>query len=355
MRKSQRAGRLAAAAILLGALSAFARAQAPVTVKDNLGRTVTIPGRVRRVLSLQPEVTRLVVALGAGDSLVGIDHFLRRQDHLFPIIYPRQDRLPVVSMADYNVDMEVLAKLRPDVVFGAPEDPNVIDALQRKTRVPTVALSSLGRFDRLLEELRLVGRVLGRERRAEELAALFAGRLDVVRKAVAGAKDARKPRVYLSFWGGLTKTPVFYEPVATAGGINSAEGILPSFAGTLIAVVDPERIVRWDPDLILIQGNYPPGQRSVTVESVLADPRLASLKAVRAKDVRYTYGFWNWWDPAEVLVETIYLAKLFHPALFPEVDLAREGEAIFKAFYGIEGGFAALDRIIGCAEWDRGR
>jgi iron complex transport system substrate-binding protein len=214
----------------------------------------------------------------------------------------------------------------------------------------------MGRFKNLLDELRLVGRVLGREKRAEELASFFDSTLARIRNVVASIPASeRRPRVYLSFWGGLTKTPVFYEPVAAAGGINVAEGLLPAYAGTLIAVVGMEKIAAWDPDVILIQGNYPPGQRAVTVGSVLTDKRLASLSAVRAGRVQYTFGFWNWWDPAQVLVETLLLAKAFHPDRFRDIDLPREGNAIFKAFYGLEAGFSALSRILRCDEWSHGR
>jgi iron complex transport system substrate-binding protein len=298
----------------------------------------------------------MIIALGAEDRLVGIDFFLRNHDHLFKIIAPRQGRLPLVSMADYNVNLELVIKLAPDLIFGAPEDRRIVDNLQTKTRIPTVALSSLGRFDGLLEELRLVGRLLGREKRAAELTAYFEATLDRVRTALGSLPPSeRRPRIYLSFWGGLTKTPVFYEPVAAAGGINVAQDLLPAFTGTLLAVVGLEQVAAWNPDFILVQGNYPPGRRSVTVETVLQDKRLASLDAVRNGRVYYTFGFWNWWDPAQVLVETLYLAKLFHPGLFRDIDLGLEGERIFKMFYGLDGGFDALSRILRFDEWTHER
>ena len=89
----------------------------------------------------------------------------------------------------------------------------------------------------------------------------------------------------------------------------------------------------------------------VTVDDVLSDRRLSSLEAVRQKRVHYTFGFSNWWDPAEVLVEVLHLARLFRPERFSGLDLEGEGNAIFKEFYGLEKGFTVLAVHLGCHEW----
>ena len=144
-----------------------------------------------------------------------------------------------------------------------------------------------------------------------------------------------------------------YEPVDAAGGTNCAAGLLPSYLGAAGATVPVEQILRWDPEVILVQGNYLPAERTVTLQSILRDPRLASLKAVRAGRVHYTFGFWYWWDPALVLVETLYLARLLHPREFPAFDFEKEGNEIFRKFYGIDGAFTALAKILNCHEWVR--
>jgi iron complex transport system substrate-binding protein len=355
-RTISRIRRLGAIALVGFFLAATALSgQTAIEVTDSLGRTVTLPGAARRVLSLQPEITRLVVALGAADRLVGIDYFLRTFDELFPLIHPGESRLPLVSMANYNVNLEAVAGLAPDVIFGAPEDRDVVEALETKTRIPVAALSSMGRFAKLLEELRLVGRILDREDRARQLEAYFDDHMAGIRTRLGDLPTGRKPKIFLSFWNVFTNTPAFYEPVNTAGGLNVAEGTFPSYAGTLNAVVPIEKILAWAPDIILLHGNYPPPRRALTVETVLADRRLASLKAVREKNVFYTFGFWNWWDLAEVMVETSYLAKLFHPDRFADLDVGETGNEIFKYVYGIAGGYTTLCRILRCDEWVHGR
>jgi iron complex transport system substrate-binding protein len=318
---------------------------------DNLGRRVSVRETVDRVISLEPEITRIIVALGEGRKLVGIDHFLRRQDHLFPLVFPEGRNLPVLSNEGQDLNLEIALTLKPDVVFSSPSEFLMTESIEQKLRAPVVALASLGRFDHLLGEMELLGEVLGREDRARDLVSFFRKRIDTVRLALEAEAGLVRPRVYLAFWGSFLRTPVSYEPVEAGGGVNVASGLLPQRLGSATANVDLERILRWNPEVILVQGNYPPSERLVTVEGILSDSRLRSVRAVREKRVHYAFGFWYWWDPALVLVETEYLARLLHPALFPGFDLEEEGNRIFEEFYGVRGAFSALSKILDCHDW----
>jgi len=337
--------------ILLGTI--FVRAQAPLIIKDSLGRQVSVPSVVARVISLEPEITRLIVALGAGETLVGQDYFLRTHDHLFPVIFPAGRRLPVVSNQGQDLNYELAVRLAPELVFSSPSETSMTGSIQNKLRVPVVALASLGKVESLLEELRLAGQILGRPERAAELERFFRQRLAFVRSGLEDVPAGVKPRVYLSFWGSLTRTPVVYEPVDLAGGINAAAGLLPAALGSPGTTISAETLLAWDPDIILVHGNYLPCDRTVTVDGLLADPRFKSLKAVRERRVFYTFGYWYWWDPAQVLLEIQYLARLFHPRRFPAFDLEEEGNLIYEKFYGVKGAYTAVARILNSHEWLR--
>jgi iron complex transport system substrate-binding protein len=328
-----------------------AQGRPPLIITDNLGRRIEIPGHVDRIISLEPEITRIIVALGGGDRLVGLDYFLRYHDHLFPLLFPAGAGLPVVSNQGQDPNYELVLKLRPDVLFSSPSEFQSTETMQHKLRIPVAALASSGRFERLLDEIETVGLVIGREGRARELSNYFRNRVASVRRTLRDIPAGTGPRAYLAFWGSLLRTPVSYEPVDAAGATNCAAGLLPSYLGTAGATVPVEQILRWDPEIILVQGNYLPGERAVTVEGILRDLRLASLKAVRTGRVHYTFGFWYWWDPALVLVETLYLAWLFYPREFPSFDLEKEGNEIFRTFYGVGGAFTALSKVLNCHEW----
>jgi iron complex transport system substrate-binding protein len=357
--RSGNKGKRALAAFFAGlfilCLDTPSRAENPsqrAVITDSLGRKVSVPGRVRRIISLQPETTRIIIALGSGDRLVGVDYFMLKQDPLFPVIFPPGRNLPAVSNTPEDMNFETVMKLEPDVIFVSPTERQMVDALQVKTGRPVVAISSMGSFDQLIKEVKLLGRLLDQKERALALTSSFRRRVEAIIRKTSSLSTAEKPRIYLSFWGALARTPIAYEPVDAAGGINCAAGILPAHAGTINTVIQIEKLIEWKPDIILVQGNYRPGERAVTVEGILGDKRLGSVPAVKMRRVFYTFGFWYWWDPAEVLVETIYLAGLFHPDLFESFDLEREGNEIFREFYGVENAFTILCRVLGCGSWN---
>ncbi len=321
--------------------------------KDTLGRAVAIPSRADRILSLQPEITRIIVALGAGDRLVGIDYFIRREDHLFRIVFPEGASLPAVSKPDESVNKELVVRLNPDIVFTSPTEQQLPESIQRSLEIPVVALASMGRFDKLLKEIEFVGTLTGTEKRARELTAYFQEKTKFISETIGPVPAEFRPEAYLSFWSNLVRTPVFYEPVNAAGGKNVAENLLPSYLGTIGTVVNLEQVIKWNPDIILIQGSYLPGGRHITVEGVLEDNRLGSIKAVRDERVHYTLGFWYWWDPAGVLAETLYLARLFHPGKFSGLNIEEEGNAIFEMFYGKKDVFSVLARVLNIDEWTK--
>ena len=359
IRGVSRIGSTAAVAMLLlvavsldaAGISFGSPARASEVFVDSLGRRVEAPAVVERIISLEPEVTRIIVALGEGRRLVGLDFFLSHHDILFPLVFPEGQKLPVVSNQGQDLNYELALALKPDIIFSSPSESGMTESIERKLRPPVAALASMGRLESLADEIELLGRILGRPDRARRLATEFRTTIAELWQAEGALPTRRKPRVYLAFWGSLLRTPVSYEPVDAAGGTNCASGLLPGGPGAAGTTVSLEQIIRWDPDMILVQGNYRPGERAVTVEGVLADRRLSSLKAVRSKHVFYTFGFWYWWDPALVLVEMRYLARLFHPEDLPAFDLVKDGNAVFKEFYGVDGAFGALADVLGCREW----
>lgn len=77
-------------------------------VTDDLGRTILIPTKITRVVSLAPNLTENIFAVGAGDRLVGVTTFCN---------YPEQAK-EIAKIGDtMTPNMETIVALKPDVVF----------------------------------------------------------------------------------------------------------------------------------------------------------------------------------------------------------------------------------------------
>ncbi|MDI6844567.1 MAG: ABC transporter substrate-binding protein [Candidatus Saccharicenans sp.] len=320
-----------------------------ITIKDNLGRRVKIPEKVERIVCLQPELLRILAALNSQHRVVAVDRFPSRYDHLMRIIFPDVEKLPVVSITGEDVNIERIIQLEPDLVLVSPSELNLATQLTRKLKCPVVSLSSMGSIERLLEEIEILAAITGNQKRGKEIVRFMKEEINMVRQK--SASYGRKPRVYLSFWGSILRSPFSYDPVDLAGGINLAGQFKSVHQGSDTVVLKLETLLGMDPDIILVQGNYPPEERQVSVESVLTDARLQSLKAVKERKVHYTFGFWYWWDPALVLVESHYLAELFQKGQVEGNSIISLGERIFYFFYGRPGLFEKLCAKIKAYEW----
>jgi len=185
-------------------------------VTDMLGRNVEIPEKVEKIVAIGPGALRLVVYMQAEDMLVGVENMEKRFSASRPYSIVIQDKiaeLPVIAQGgpdDPKVNAEALIKVKPDVIFASSSvSMHIIEDLQQKTGIPVVVVSlgERGRFDEeeLFKSLRLMGKILKREDRAEKLISYINSTLEDLAKRVADFPEDRKPKVYvgaLSFKGG---------------------------------------------------------------------------------------------------------------------------------------------------------
>ena len=95
-----------------------------ISFADDTGQIITLPQPPQRIVSLAPAITENLFAIGLGDKVVGVSSFSD---------YPEQTKhLPIVS--DYQtIDLEAVAKLKPDIVIAwhGGQSPAQIAALQQ--------------------------------------------------------------------------------------------------------------------------------------------------------------------------------------------------------------------------------
>ena len=296
---------------------------------DQADRTVTVPRPIEQIVSPSLDGVRTVVQLGAADKIVGVPNRLVSENVRLPaVVHPDLTELPTVGWQEINA--ELIASLKPDVIFGSS---TYADALQENTGIPVVCLWTQGSLD--FRIYRLVGTVIGEEKRAGELILYASEELDKVTEVTSQIPEDEKPQVYMELYRNFI-TPIRYDPMELAGGINVAKDC----AGVYSVQISKEQIIAWNPGIIMLQRMWTkPGNpySKVQVEDILSDPDYQTLNAVKDRKVYHTIGHSAGWDPATGVVETFYMAKLYHPDKFEDLTMEKEGNEILERFYGVDG------------------
>ena len=334
----------------LGLLILLALAAAPVraerTVTDSAGRALRLPDRIERVFAAGAPASVLLYVL-APDRLTGWPRALRPEERDY-IAKPYRD-LPELGMLTGRGDtanLEVVLKVKPDMIldFGSVRDiyVSLADRVQAQTGIPYVLID--GTFAHTAAALRLLGKVLGVEDRAEELAryveAAFAG-LD---QALAGIPEGDRRRVYLArgpdgLETGLERS-INTEILERAGAINVARD--PSATRHGIVQVPIEQIVVWNPDTVITwDRNF--------YQSVGQDFYWQGIDAVRTGRVYLSpVAPFGWIDRPPSLNRIIglqWLAGLFYPDHFRQ-DQRSVTKEFYKLFYHVDLTEAELDRLL---------
>ena len=225
---------LAILLVLVLAMATLANAQ-PVQLTDDRGRAITLAQPPQRIVSLLPSLTETVCALDACQRLVGVDRYSN---------WPASVRqLPVVG-GGLDPNIEAIVALRPDVVLMATSSRS--SARLEALGVTVVALEPKTHAD-VQRVLGLVGQVLGVQDAQRVWRVIDAG---VQAAAQSVPVAARGTRVYFEASSGpfaAGQASFIGETLTRLGSrimIPAALGPFPK--------INPELVVRADPDLIMV-------------------------------------------------------------------------------------------------------
>jgi ABC-type Fe3+-hydroxamate transport system substrate-binding protein len=322
----------------------------PRTFKDSYDRTVTFYRPIERIVAISPNNIKMVIAL-ASDNLVALTSgrgcvcsgTVGSTTLCAKVCGGRYFELPIIGSRGYTRigNLELVIAVEPDLII---DHSNSAGPTQDKIGIPTVAIRSSGHnLDILCKEIEDMGVLLEKEGVAEELISFVKDKADKLEEVTSQIPEEEKPKVYYASRGaanvamgqrGFTRTVSYYGPLEIAGGINVAKDCV----GTSVDV-SKEQIVKWDPDIIVIGCSVPSKKSNLGI--VLNDPLLQDMTAVKNESVYYTIYPYCYGTPQDRnLAAAFYLAKLFHPDKFTDLDVEKEGNEIMEAFLGVDGLFS---------------
>jgi iron complex transport system substrate-binding protein len=208
---------LALAGTLILATSASLRAQ--TVLRDDLGYEFRPRGGApRRIVSLAPNVTEILFALGLDREIVGVTRYCD---------YPPQALAKEKIGGLIDPDLEKIRALNPDLVVAFRGNPLPVIRRLRGLGVPVFVLEEGITLASVFSFLEKIGKVTGREGEASSLADGLRARFKAVEAALRDVPA--RPRVFLclhgaGFWT-TGRNSYLHDLIIRAGGINVAGGV----------------------------------------------------------------------------------------------------------------------------------
>jgi len=236
----------------------------PGAIVDDLGRSVNIEKVPKRIVSLAPSNTEILFALDLGNKVVGVTELCN---------YPAEvlDKEKVGGFT--TVDIEKVIVLQPDLILAA--------SIQAKETIPALEERGLTVFalepkdlDGVLEGIKMVGKITGKEGEASELVAQMGNRIRAITDKTKDLEE--RPRVFYITWhdplysAGLETR--HQELIEKAGGENIFQDI------TGYKTVDLELVVARNPEIIIACTGHAAAEGK-PFEWAKTEPRLSVTEA----------------------------------------------------------------------------
>lgn len=225
-----------------------------------------------KIAAIGGSITEIVFALGEQDRLVARDSTSR---------YPEAAlKLPDVGYMR-QLSPEGVLSVNPSGILAlhgsGPKE--TVDVL-KKTSIPFIEVPERYDHEGILEKIRIVGKALGADAKADALAAEIDAKLKAAEKQTSAIKDRKRVLFVLSMRGGK---------ILASGSNTAADGII-RLSGGVNAIdgysgykqLSDEAVITARPDVILMMNNAGPG---VSDEELFANPSIRSTPAGAARKV----------------------------------------------------------------------
>jgi iron complex transport system substrate-binding protein len=317
-----RTGRSACATcflLLCVSLHAAQGAGATHTSTDEVGRRVQIPREVDRVVSLAPNLTEMVFALGEGSRLAGDTDYCD---------YPLEATQKPHVGGPVNPNMEEIVALKPDLVLATK-------SINRRETVSALEQIGLPVFvtdphtvDGMIASVEHIGNALGTEKSAGALADNLRGRLAELDRRLAGSEVRRVLFV------------VWTDPLISVGRDTFIADALRRAGGRSVVEtkvewphVSLEEIVRLQPEVLVFASAHA-GETQHDIDGLRTRPGWKNLEAIQRGNIVVISDAIN--RPAPRMVEAIEnLARALHPLAFTAKAVFSEGGGTGFSLWGL--------------------
>lgn len=345
-----------AVSVTAGCLSNSTAQSGGQELMDLTGRRVTVPEEPATIVAVNPGSLRLVAQFEATDLLVGVenDETGWQQEIAYNVANPALANETVIG--GRGGEVETLIAEDPEVILstGGTEE---LETLQERTGIPTVGLSWGQLIDigepKLSEVWDLLGTILAREDRADELQSFLTDTTSELTRHVENAERSETRPTYVtgvSFEGsqGFEATRPQFAPFDLLGGIDNVAADI-GFSGIPHVTVSAESIIDWDPEFVFVDMH----NLDLVMDDIEQNSAFQNLTAVKNGNVygllpNYQYAL----NHSNALANAFAVGSVLYPEAFDNIALDDRADDIYEALLGtpiydeiaaIQGGFGQIE------------
>ena len=302
---------------------------------DSTGRTLAVPETITKIAITGP-LSQVYILPLAGDMLVGVSNaYAEDAAQYLPAYIFEKTEIGQLYGGKGEMDLEALLSAAPDVVIdiGEPKKTMADDltALTEQTGIPFLHIDAT--VATAPEAYRTLGKLLGREEKAEELAS-WCENTYAMMETMMEQVDADGARRALLYCLGDKGVNVIAEGSFHAETVNMmsrnlavVEEVVSSGAGN---EVDLEQILMWDPEVIIFAPDS-------CYDNIAGDAQWQTVSAIAADNYYETpYGPYGWLSSPPAVqryLGMLWLGALLYPE-YAEYDLQEEITEYYWLFYG---------------------
>ena len=306
-------------------------------VKDDAGRTVTVPEQIDRVAVSGP-ASQMILTTLAPEKMAGLSaSFSTKQMDYFP-----EDLWYLPTFGQFyggkaSLNMEALIAAEPQVIIDLGDKKvNIasdMNSIQNQTGIPTVFFEAT--LPEMADAYRQLGTLLHKEEKAEELAGFIEETLAMAERHRTEIPDGGKKTVL--YGTGATGLAVNAEGssqsqvIDIVGGKNAVvpDVLTDKGGGT---TVNMEAVYTAEPDVIIVTSDE--------LWQAMADNEWSQLKAVR--EGRYyaipslPYCWMSGPPSVNMILGVWWLGQLLYPDIYNDYDMTETAQEYYRLFWNYD-------------------
>jgi iron complex transport system substrate-binding protein len=289
-----------------------ARSRYPLTVTDDSGKSLTLPSKPNRIISLTLPTDEILLSLVDSSRILAVTTLAA--DPGISNVSALAARVPRAM----TLTVEPIVALRPDLVFAASwSDASRVGQL-RSAGVPVFLMASATSVAAVEQRIATCALLTGETEKGAKIIAHMRSEIAAVQRRVGPIPQQDRLRVldYTSFGASMGKGSSWDDIVRLAGLVNAVDGIASDEWGQV--PISTEKLLEINPDIIILPGwvyGDPQGADALR-KRVMSDPVLRGLAAVEAGRV-YTMPERLRSCTSQYIVDAVaWLARTAYPALF---------------------------------------